>query len=149
MRAITFEQARSQYVHRFTMAHVPQWALGQRVDGTYYAPQYVSDREWYERTAFFSEDELATRKYCHSRCPSWPLGQSLMAPYSELVRTVRADIRCHRENGVSLNPYSTNRARNSWQHGFDGVPMSPLDWRTEYERGALAAELTKEPSCPT
>jgi hypothetical protein len=57
---------------------------------------------------------------------------------------VRNDIRCHRENGVSLNPYSTDLARNAWQRGFDGAPQRTGEWVDCYRRGQLAAQLIKE-----
>jgi hypothetical protein len=61
-----------------------------------------------------------------------------------LVLAVREDIRCHRENGVSLNPYSTAGARGSWQRGFDGEPELLLDYDTPRQRGQLCAQLIKE-----
>lgn len=61
-----------------------------------------------------------------------------------IEQAVKEDIRCHLENGVSLNPYSTNRARSSWQNGFDGKPPSILDWSDEYQRGKVAALLMSE-----
>ena len=63
---------------------------------------------------------------------------------TELREAVLEDIRCHRDNGVDLNPYSTDRARRSWQNGFDGRPEGMLDWYVEYKRGKLAAKLIKE-----
>jgi hypothetical protein len=51
------------------------------------------------------------------------------------------DVRCHRENGVDLNPYSTSGARQSWQHGFDGTPEVLLDYSHCYQRGKLARSI--------
>lgn len=83
MKRLSFSDARAQYVHRFTMDHVPAWARKVRPDGTYYAPQYASDREWYERTKFPGEPGLpGDCKYCESSGQTWPLGQSLAAPFS-------------------------------------------------------------------
>ncbi|MFN8758820.1 MAG: hypothetical protein ACK5XA_08430 [Tagaea sp.] len=59
----------------------------------------------------------------------------------ELVARVREDIRCHRENGVDLNPYSTPGRRESWQRGFAGQPELLLDWTDSYNRGRIAARL--------
>jgi hypothetical protein len=82
-RSLTFEQARATYPHRFTCEHVPRWALRQRDDGTFYAPQYRTDSEWYERTTFPGERHLSKRSpYCESSGQSWPLGQSLPAPFT-------------------------------------------------------------------
>lgn len=81
-RKITLEQAKSQYVHRFTMDHVPQWARQRRDDGTYYAPQYRSDKEWYDNTTFPGESGLhGNSKHCETRNQSWPLGQALDKPF--------------------------------------------------------------------
>jgi hypothetical protein len=77
MRKITLDQAKSQYLHRFTMEHIPNWALKPNGD-KYYAPQYSSDREWYNATTFPGENGLhGNSKHCESGAPTWPLGQSL------------------------------------------------------------------------
>lgn len=85
---MSFEDAKRTFVQRFTMEHVPAWALDKRIDGTHYAPQYRSDREWYENTVFpgdtggrFTAPPEGAR-YCEARNPSWPLGQSLDAPFT-------------------------------------------------------------------
>lgn len=80
-RTITFETAKATFVHRFTLEHVPAWSRKPFGDGTYPAPQYSSDREWYENTRFNGEDPLATSKYCYSSGQTWPLGKALSAPY--------------------------------------------------------------------
>ena len=83
-RPITLNQAKSQYVNRFTAEHVPHWAKqANPSNGKFYAPQYASDSEWYERTMFHGESELATKRNCYSQCPSWPVGQWLDAPYTK------------------------------------------------------------------
>lgn len=83
----TFEKACSMYVHRFTMDHVPAWARMRRPDGTYYAPQYESDREWYLKTFFPGEEgHIGPNDFCYSTNPSWPLGLSIPAPYSSQTR---------------------------------------------------------------
>lgn len=64
--------------------------------------------------------------------------------WKDITAAVTEDIRCHRENGVSLNPYSTNRARASWQNGFDGTPPCLLDWAENYQRGKVCAQLIAE-----
>jgi len=79
----TLAEARNLYIFRFTMEHVPQWGKTRRADGTYYAPQYRSDAEWYENTTFPGErGHSMGPDYCHSRNQTWPLGQSLTAPYT-------------------------------------------------------------------
>jgi hypothetical protein len=66
----------------------------------------------------------------HSRCRL----------FAELVASIKEDIRCHRENGVSLNPYSTSGSRESWQNGFDNKP-DIVERNTPFLRGRLAAQL--------
>lgn len=85
MAKMNFEEAKRMYVHRFTMEHVPAWARKVRVDGTYYAPQYRSDREWFERTLFGKEarEYGAPRGSCMSLNQTWPLGKALPEPYKK------------------------------------------------------------------
>lgn len=84
----TFEKAKSRYVHRFTMEHVPQWANSRPVDhdGTearYYAPQFASDREWYDNTKFPGEAGwLGQGSDCYTTGQTWPLGNWLDRPYT-------------------------------------------------------------------
>lgn len=74
----TFEQACAMYVHRFTMEYVPQWSRTAAPNGKFCAPQYRSDREWYERTTFPTDGRV---KYCCSSDQTWPLGTFLDEPY--------------------------------------------------------------------
>ena len=60
-----------------------------------------------------------------------------------LLAAVREDIRCHRENGVDLNPFSTKLMRGSWQRGFAGERELLLDFTPARERGQLAAILIR------
>lgn len=60
----------------------------------------------------------------------------------DLVAAVREDIHCHLANGVSLNPYSTDMARWSWQQGFEGKPVTSATHLGPYQRGACAAHLS-------
>lgn len=81
-KRISFEEACRTYVHRFTMEHVPAWAASERPGGTYYAPQYRSDREWYDCTKFPGEKGLpGNSRHCESGKPTWPLGMFLTQPY--------------------------------------------------------------------
>lgn len=80
-KSITFEQAMARFPHRFTCEHVPAWARQPAPNGRYYAPQYASDREWYEKTEFHGEGEMADKKHCFSSGQPWPCGQWLDAPY--------------------------------------------------------------------
>ncbi len=82
MRPLTFDEAKRRYVHRYTMEHVPAWALNSASSGKYYAPQYRSDREWYDNTEFPGEGSVEVKSsYCHSSNQSWPLGTWLDQPY--------------------------------------------------------------------
>lgn len=86
-RSISFEDARGRYVHRFTMEHVPAWSQRRPCDAgglstRYYAPQYASDQEWYDKTIFPREPgHFGARNDCYSSNASWPLGQWLDAPF--------------------------------------------------------------------
>lgn len=78
-----------RFIHRFTMDHVPQWALKMREDGTYYAPQFRSDEEWLSNTVVRTrkDGELDGRfSACETRNATWPLGQSLAEPYRKPVK---------------------------------------------------------------
>lgn len=85
----TFEQACSMYVHRYTMEHVPQWARQRPYDhgGTeirYYAPQFRTDREWYNSTLFPGDTcyPFGPRDTnCYTTGQTWPLGQWLDRPF--------------------------------------------------------------------
>lgn len=84
-RPINFEQAKARYPNRYTMEHVPNWAVKERSDGTFYAPQYRTDREWYDNTLFPGEKDWdpEDRATCCSLRQSWPLGMWLRkGPYS-------------------------------------------------------------------
>ena len=75
---MTFEQAKIKYSYRYTMEHIPAWArIINQGNGKYYAPQYKTDKEWYDNTDF----PLNNKGYCISKNPSWPLGEWLDKPY--------------------------------------------------------------------
>jgi hypothetical protein len=83
-KPITFEAAKANYLQRFTMEHVPSWALNPVAEALttrhrYYAPQYRSDAEWYALTDF--PTPTARDQSCHSRTPTFPLGRWLAKPY--------------------------------------------------------------------
>ena len=82
-RPISFERAKAQYVHRFTVEHVPTWARNPcEGNGKFYAPQYASDREWYEATKFPGEGGIPRGDdQCMSTNQTWPRGQWLNAPF--------------------------------------------------------------------
>ena len=83
-RPITLEQAKARYVHRFTMEHVPAWArlaIWSESGAKYHAPQFNSDQEWYDKTLFHGESELATLKHCYTSGQTWPLGRWLNKPF--------------------------------------------------------------------
>lgn len=81
-RVISFEQAKARYVHRFTMDYRPQWAIERARNGKFYAPQFRSDREWYENTLFPGEGHVHPReRHCFTTGQTWPLGVWLLEPY--------------------------------------------------------------------
>jgi hypothetical protein len=85
MRKLSFEAAKAKFVHRFTMEHVPEWSR-KPVDagGTatrYYAPQFRTDREWYDNTRFSGEQgHIGSKLHCITTGQTWPLGQWLNKP---------------------------------------------------------------------
>lgn len=86
-RVISFDQAKARYIHRFTMEHVPAWARLRPCDqgGTetwFYAPQFRTDREWYDNTLFPGEGHVGKReKHCYTTGHTFPLGIRLEKPY--------------------------------------------------------------------
>lgn len=85
---MSFEKACRLYVHRFTMEHIPLWADRPATNGRYCAPQYRSDREWYENTLFPPHNPYSVGRQdeCYSAHQSFPLGLWLDAPYRTLRR---------------------------------------------------------------
>jgi hypothetical protein len=78
----SFERAKAQFVHRYTMDHVPNWAKDKAPNGKYYAPQFRTDAEWYANTVFHGEPEhFGTRIECNTRNQSFPLGVWLNKPF--------------------------------------------------------------------
>ncbi len=67
----------------------------------------------------------------------------------DLLRLAAEDLRCSVENGVDLNPFSTESMRYLWQMGFDGKPLrqepvkESLNWRA-WERGRIARLLMEK-----
>lgn len=75
-----FEQAKAQYVHRYTMEHKPTWANKPMSDGRHYAPQYLTDKEWYNNAKFYPHP-LCDEGQCVTQNTTWPLGQTLARPF--------------------------------------------------------------------
>ena len=82
----SIEKAKTKYVHRFTMEHVPAWALiAPQKNGRYYAPQFTSDTEWYAHTTFPGEPGIrGNSRHCESSGHTWPLGKTLDKPYRKI-----------------------------------------------------------------
>jgi len=75
---MTYEQAINVYIHRYTMEHVPRWADKPAPNGKFYAPQFASDREWFEHTLFPPHHPLGRKETsCYTSGQTWPLGQWL------------------------------------------------------------------------
>lgn len=84
MRIIDLRTAKLRYPYRFTMEHVPSWARVRQSDGTFPAPQFRTDQEWYDNTTFPGESGLSKNaKYCEIRNQSWPLGKKLSEVYTK------------------------------------------------------------------
>lgn len=80
----SFERARATHINRYTMDHVPPWASRPADGGGFYAPQYRTDREWYENSTFPGElGHVNGPLHCYSTGQSWPLGKWLEAPYQK------------------------------------------------------------------
>lgn len=78
----TMQQAQALYVHRYTMEHMPAWAMKPAPNGKHYAPQFVSDAEWYANTCFTPDESvLVADGSCYTSNQTWPLGEWLEAPY--------------------------------------------------------------------
>lgn len=78
------EEVKHRFMHRFTCDHVPAWALKQRLDGTYYAPQFASDDEWLANTVVRTrKDGWLDGRFtsCETSGGTWPLGKVLDRPY--------------------------------------------------------------------
>ena len=121
-------EALAAYVHRYTAEHVPSWSRTPAPNGRHYAPQYLSDREWLDKTRFpitrsgqgirlksGSNNGNTTRNtiYCESNDPSWPYGQWLDRPFNRETPP-------QGNNGNDSN-------NNDRDHGPDGTvpPSSP------------------------
>jgi hypothetical protein len=84
-RPLTFAQAKAQFVHRYTAEHIPGWARKPAPNGKFYAPQFQTDREWYDATKFRQEVPGAAglrksaldRMDCYTTGQTWPRGQWL------------------------------------------------------------------------
>lgn len=77
---IRFDTAIKRYPNRFTLEHIPSWAL-KPLFGKYFAPLYASDREWYDNTQFPEEIEQLPRDQCLSKNFSYPIGKWLKRQY--------------------------------------------------------------------
>ncbi len=83
VRSLTFEQATARYVHRFTGDYIPDWAKRPH-KGKYYAPQFRTDREWYDNTRFPKESGWLSRGTdCYTTGQTWPLGHWLAEPFTK------------------------------------------------------------------
>lgn len=82
-RRLTLAEAQARYVHRFTMEHAPEWTQRRRPDGTYCAPQFRTDAEWFANTKFPGDRGHPGRWYtgCYTTGQTWPLGQALAEPF--------------------------------------------------------------------
>lgn len=97
---MSFEEACRRYVHRYTVDHFPQWAKKPVVpEGMgrirFYAPQWRSDREWYEYHLFPPHNPFS-KTSCHAtRVPTFPMGLWLSDPWDEVVERREKVLRAH------------------------------------------------------
>lgn len=86
-RTISFQEAKAKYPYRYTAEHVPAWALKPEFHEnsktfSYYAPQFKTDREWYENTIFPGEQgHDGVGDACITRNQKWPFGIWLDKPF--------------------------------------------------------------------
>jgi hypothetical protein len=80
---LSFEEAKRMYVHRFTVEYIPAWADKPAPNGKYYAPQFLTDQEWYDHTIFPPQSPFPDS--CYTTGQTWPLGQWLDAPLRPYV----------------------------------------------------------------
>lgn len=103
-RPVTFEEACSRYVHRFTLDHVPAWASKPCArSGKYPGPHYGSDLEWYKNSEF--PDRGGRKRYCRSLRQTYPLGKWLDKPFTNMKVSKEAagvDLPVIGPDGVSL-----------------------------------------------
>lgn len=78
-KRMDYNRARATYPHRYTMEHIPAWARKPAPNGKYYAPQFRTDREWFENTKF--PPDSYDENHCYTSNETWPLGQWLDQPY--------------------------------------------------------------------
>lgn len=98
LRPISFEKALAiSDGKRFTCEHLPRWyqwaAKRNGVIAKYYAPQFRTDREWYDNTVFYGEPgHFGSEISYHSINYTWPMGIWLDKPYRIPGQRVRLDI---------------------------------------------------------
>lgn len=81
MKKPTFEQAKRQFVNRYTLEHVPKWTgVPCEGNGLFYAPQYHTDKEWYSNLTFDEYGEASSNNQ------SWPLGNWLTVPFKKATK---------------------------------------------------------------
>lgn len=123
MRKLTFTQACAQFTNRYTAEHVPAWARKPcEGNGLFYAPQFASDREWYENTKFHGEPgHFGTRDECFTSGQTWPHGKWLAQAFVKGRAPVRAEIlEAYLQHGTGGGPFRTEsvevkRAPTWWQ----------------------------------
>lgn len=142
-RRMSFAEATARYVHRFTMEHVPAWASVQRADGTYYAPHFRTDREWYENTKFPGEPGYIDTGdgSCYTSGQTWPLGKAIhKAPYSI---GPAPDVYIFVRGGVVQGVRSTHTV-HAVVVDYDGVENAPDEMIERDAMGCTFAELEKK-----
>ena len=84
----SFEAACAQFVHRFTMEHVPAWSQKPTPNGKFCRPQWRTDLDWYNAHLFPGDRWQGHKLHgntasCEPIAPSqWPLGKELQdTPY--------------------------------------------------------------------
>lgn len=131
-RTLSFDEARARFTNRYTADHVPAWARNMNPgNGKFYAPQFASDREWYENTRFYGEpDHIGRRDECYSVGATWPHGQWLAQPFVKGQKPVPAEPDYgYLQHGKAPGPFRTERVAvkpagypraGQWMASFEG-----------------------------
>lgn len=87
VRKISFEDACWKYQSRFTAEHVPVTSTMRRPMGDFFAPQFMTDLEWYENTIFPGEtwEDVRVEDDGHpmSVNQTYPFGYFLDKPFEK------------------------------------------------------------------
>lgn len=113
--------------------------------------EYISENNlgsgnWNGGDVYFGAEVIARVSY-NGRVWALEPDPAVAKEIQTLNEAVKEDVRCSIENGVSMNPYSTDGTRGLWQSGWDGIRPALLvdtsfNWRA-WARGCQARLLVE------